>query len=136
MFKRSILAFLFFFLLSVLTIFVAPIGSNFLVKNFVNKSELVLSNSKKLQFYDAFMLSGKITNRGRFDFKKCVITLNIYKPNANPLKNAVNRYLKPLLRDEFFMDEKIPRDESSDFRFLIEDFKYNDFATDIDSRCY
>jgi len=136
LFKKTLLVAFLFFLLSILSVIAAPIVSNYIVKNYVNKSRLYLENDKKLNFYDAYLLSGYIENIGKKEFKQCVLELNIYTPSENPIKNALNRYLKPLRKEIFVIDGPISVGDSKDFRFLSEGFSYSDFKSEVSSRCY
>lgn len=136
LFKKSLLVAFFLFLLSILSIIVAPVVGNYIVKNYVNKSSLHLESSKKLHFYDAYLLSGYIENIGKREFKQCILELNIYTPSENPIKNALNRYLKPLHKESFVISGPILVGDSKDFRFLLEGFSYSNFKSEVSSRCY
>ena len=136
LFKKNLILAFIFFLLSIISVISAPIVGNYVVKNYVNKSYIHLDNDKRLHFYDAYLLSGVIENRSKHEFKYCVLELNVYTRSTNPLKNSLNRYLKPLLNQSFVVEGPIAVKESKNFRFLVEGFLYQDFASDVSSRCY
>lgn len=136
MFRKSTVLFLLLFVLALSSIIAAPIISNMIVKGYVNKSNLTLKIDRRLQFYDAYMLSGMITNEGRRDFKECTIDFEAYKEGANFLKTFVNRYFKPLEKRELVVHGPIKMGESKDFKFLVDGFTYHDFKVTIKNRCY
>lgn len=135
LFRKSVGLFILFLFFSLLTIGVAPFISSAIITEYVNKFEVVYKNNKKLNFYDGILISGKLINRGRVDFKKCVFEVTLYNPASNPLKERVNK-LKPLLKRQFTLQGPIKRGESKEFRYLIDGIRFDIYEQVIDIRCF
>ena len=134
--KRPILATIF-----ILFDFLLFIFSPILVKTFINqtvkKTQIEIINNERLIFGKSVIVTAKIVNKGKIDFKECEIKGRIVKAGNNFLKNFIYK-LKPLKKRTIFIKEKIPKNSSYEFKMVFNDFKYakNDYNISIKAECY
>jgi len=121
-------------LCSLLELSLAPtIGFNYF-HNYLYTNKITIEKAFKLQFVNAVLIEGNITNQSNFNFKSCKIKATILKDTHNRYKNLIFR-LKPITTKTLIVKD-IPKGADATFKFLIEPFKYQkDFNVSVDGVC-
>jgi len=77
-------------LLSILLLFLGPVGAKLVLDNYLRKADITITKAKPLKYTDSIIITGTITNESRLPFKKCDIALLFVKPANNTLKKIAN----------------------------------------------
>jgi len=131
--KKMVLAVIFVFLAFAVLLLGPTLG-------YVKMHEMVFQNSteilsqKKLEFTQAIVLKGKLTNTSKRNFKECKITASVYKVTSNKYKNYLKK-LKPFQKMSIVID-KISLSEVREFKMIIEPFTYRrDYNISLGADC-
>lgn len=111
-------------LLSFIILIAGPIVSYNYVHATVFKTVISELKIKKLEFSEAIVIKGKLTNLGKKSYKKCEISSSAYKGANNFLEELVFP-LKPFLKRSIIKEENIDINSSVDFKLLLEPFTYS-----------
>ncbi|MDF1880289.1 DUF2393 family protein [Sulfurimonas sp. MAG313] len=115
-------------LLLVLFAFISLIAGPILGYHYVHASiyKTKISNLeiKKLEFSQAIVIKGTITNYGKESFKRCKISSSAYKGASNFLQELVYP-LKPFLKRSILTEEALDINASTDFKLMLEPFTYS-----------
>ncbi len=99
---------------------------------FKNKTELI--SKQKLNFTQAVVVKGKITNESKRHFKSCTITANANKVSKNELKNYL--YSFKSFAKMSIVEENIEVGQTREFKIIIAPFTYSkDFNIFIGAKC-
>ena len=121
--------------LSILLLFLGPVGTKFVMDNYLRKADVVINEAKVLKYSDSVIVVGTITNKSRLLFKKCDIALLFVKPADNILKKAAN-ILKPKYIYIWDMNTSLEKKETKQFKIIVDSFKMKDFNLTVQPRCY
>ena len=94
------------------------------IHNSIYKTKISDLSIKRLEFSQAVVIKGTLTNLGQENFKKCKISSSAYKGATNFLEELVHP-LKPFLKRSIVREENIDINNSIDFKLLLEPFTYS-----------
>lgn len=99
---------------------------------FQNSTKLLSQN--QLQFMQAVVVKGSVTNESNRDFKECKITASAYAVSSNKLKNYLKK-LKPFKKMSI-IEMDIAKSETREFKIIVEPFRYNkDYNISLGADC-
>ena len=110
------------FLLSFLTLLLAPTLGYQKMHQYLFKNSTKIISQKRLEFTDAIVLKGSLTNESKKDFTSCKITATVSKSSKNKLKNYIYKF-KTIKKMSIYR-ENILQEQSINFKMLIEPFTY------------
>lgn len=132
--RRNRFAALFCTLIAVTVILMGPTYGYIKLNDFIYKHEVKIDEMKALEFSDALLVRGTLTNRSKRDFNYCEITAGAYKVAGNPVLDL----LYPLnpFRQGSVREESIPKGGEVDFKIFIEPFHYSkEYNLSIGATC-
>ena len=126
-------------LLLVLVSFIIVIAGPILGYNYIHstlfKTEINDLTIKRLEFSEAVVIKGTLTNLGKQPFKKCTISSKAYKGATNFFEELVYP-LKPFQKMSILKQEDINISESVDFKMILEPFTYSkEYNISIKANC-
>ncbi len=122
--------------LTFILMFTAPLGIKIFLDQTVRKVEIQDQNQTYLKFSKALLVTGKITNIGKVDMKKCYIITKVLKKSKNKYINLLYA-LKPIVKRTIIMDKNITQYKSQEFKVLFEKFKYpKEYQVTVSAECY
>lgn len=132
--RRKLGLALFLMLLAFSAISLTPTVGYKYMHAYLFKNSLLLSSQQKLNFTEAVVVKGTLTNESKFDFKSCIITASAYKVSSNKYKN----YLYPFkpFQNMSIMEEQISIGGVRDFKIIVEPFTYSgDYNISLKADC-
>ncbi len=128
---------------SILMLFVSflflPIGFfglKYFLDNSVRKSGVEISKIKPLHFTNSLIVEGDITNRGKIDFKECILKIKIKKRDKNKIRDFIDS-IKPIRKVTIFIDKPIAKMQSHKFKTMIDNITYKkDYNVSASAICY
>jgi uncharacterized protein DUF2393 len=131
--KKTALAIL-LILLSFTILIAGPTVGYLKMHDFIFKNNIELTSQKKLNFTQAVVVKGKVTNNSQRFFKSCKITASTIKVSKNELKNYLYSF-KPFAKMSI-LEQDIAVGETREFKIIIEPFTYSkDFNVSIGAKC-
>jgi hypothetical protein len=134
--KRIVLA-IFMFILGICILGGGPFLMDKMVDSVAKKTIVSDLTMKQLQFTDALVVHGKVTNLGKVDFKSCKIIVKNKKKSSNKYKQMILNLSKP--HSQYVMSLEgggLTRAESRDFKFIVNGFKTDDtLKTEVEAVC-
>lgn len=125
---------IFLVLLAFATFLLGPTVGYITLHKFLFKNHTELISQKKLNFSQAVVVKGKITNDSNFDFKSCKITASAYKVTSNKYKNYILK-LKPFKKMSI-LQEDIKKGQTREFKIIVEPFTYKrDYNISLEASC-
>jgi len=112
-------------LLAFIILVALPISGYKYIHGQLYKTELTNLNIKRLEFSEAIVIKGTITNQGKVDFHKCTIGSQAYKGASGFLQEIVYP-LKPFQKVSIVKQEELGIGQSLDFKLVMEPFTYTD----------
>jgi len=132
--RKKIALAVFLVLLAFATFLLGPTLGYVAMHKFLFKNHTELISQKKLNFSQAVVVKGKITNDSNFDFKSCRITASAYKVTSNKYKNYIYK-LKPFKKMSI-SEEDIKKGETREFKIIVEPFTYKrDYNISLGANC-
>ena len=132
--RKKITLAIFLVLLAFATFLLGPTLGYVAMHKFLFKNHTELISQKKLNFSQAVVVKGKITNDSNFDFKSCRITASAYKVTSNKYKNYIYK-LKPFKKMSI-SEEDIKKGETREFKIIVEPFTYKrDYNISLGANC-
>lgn len=101
----------------------SPMLLNFGMRHSAKQADITIYQGKKLQYTQAVLIHGALTNNGVLDFKRCTVTAKIAKAATNPVLAFVHQ-AKPLRTQHLTIDQPIKKGETFPFRMIVENFTY------------
>ncbi len=131
--KRALLATLFGLLaFSILTM--GPTLGYLKMHEYLFKNSTKLTSQKRLEFTNAIVVKGTLTNESESDFSSCEITANVHKLSKNPLKNYIYKF--KTLQKMSIIEENIMKNQTIDFKIIVEPFTYSkDYNITLGAKC-
>lgn len=125
-----------FFALIAFTLLVAgPFGVKIALDSIIRSNSIEITNVQKLNFSDALVIDGTLTNKGKVNFSKCDIKVSVVKEYANQYLQMLFN-LKPIMTKKHTV-EGIEIAQSVQFNIVIDQFTLNDgFITNAKGECY
>ena len=131
--KKTALAIL-LILLSFTILIAGPTVGYVKMHDYIFKNTTELTSQKKLNFTQAVVVKGKVTNDSQRFFKSCKITASTLKVSKNELKNYLYSF-KPFAKMSI-LEQDIAVGETREFKIIIEPFTYSkDFNVSIGAKC-
>lgn len=132
--QRRVLLALFFILVGLATLFLAPIVGYIEMHHYLFKKSVTLTTQKKLHFTKAILLKGNLKNESRRYFKSCKIEASVYAVTSNKYKNYLKR-LKPFQKASIVIKD-IDINQTKEFKMFIDPFTYNkDYNISLGADC-
>lgn len=98
------------------------------------KNSTLLQSQKRLQFSEAVVVKGSVTNESNRDFKECKITASAYALSSNKLKNYLKKF-KPFKKMSI-IETNIAKSETREFKIIVEPFRYRkDYNISLGADC-
>ena len=119
--KKIVLA-LVFILLAFSTLILGPTLGYIKLHETLFKNSTKLLSQKRLQFMEAVVVKGSVTNESNRDFKECKITASAYSVTSNKYKNYLKK-LKPFKKMSI-VELNITKSQTREFKIIIEPFYY------------
>lgn len=133
--KYTIMGF-FIFLLSLLIFFIGPFAIKWYLDGTTRKNETTINLIKQLQFSNTLILQGSIHNLSKKDFSTCKINFGFFRNSKNKYKQFFSE-LFPAQKRFFMVTQPIVKNESVDFRVVLENFRlHEDVNISTKSECY
>ncbi|HIC43387.1 MAG TPA: DUF2393 domain-containing protein [Sulfurimonas sp.] len=122
-------------LLSFIILIAGPIIGYQFIHSTLYKTKISELSIKKLEFSQAVVIKGILTNLGKQSFKKCKISSSAYK-GANNFVEEIIFPLKPFIKESIVKDDIIDINDSIKFKLLLEPFTYtNEYNISIKVNC-
>ena len=122
-------------LLSFIILIAGPIIGYQFIHSTLYKTKISELSIKKLEFSQAVVIKGILTNLGKQSFKKCKISSSAYK-GANNFVEEIIFPLKPFIKGSIVKDDIIDINDSIKFKLLLEPFTYtNEYNISIKVNC-
>lgn len=132
--RRKLLLALFFILLGFTTLIAGPIVGYIQLHNYLFKNSVELVSQKRLQFSEAVVVHGKLTNESKRDFKECTITASAYSVTKNKYKNYLKKF-KPFKKMSI-VEKDIAKSQTRDFKIIVEPFRHRgDYNISLGADC-
>jgi len=126
---------LFFALIAFSLLIAGPFGIKIAFDSIIRANTIEINSIQKLNFSDALVIDGTVTNRGKVDFSKCDIKVFITKEHSNNYLQMLYN-LKPIMTHKHTVEE-IKILESVSFNIVIDNFKLeNGFIVTAKGECY
>jgi hypothetical protein len=131
--KKLILAIL-FLLLGFSILLLGPTLGYMKLHETLFKNSTLLQSQKRLQFSEAVVVKGSVTNESNRDFKECKITASAYALSSNKLKNYLKKF-KPFKKMSI-IETNIAKSETREFKIIVEPFRYSkDYNISLGADC-
>ncbi len=131
--KKLIIAIL-FILLAFSILLLGPTLGYIKLHETLFKNSTKLLSQKRLQFSEAVVVKGSVTNESNKNFKECKITAKVYAVSSNQLKNYLKK-LKPFKKMSI-IEIDIKKSETRDFKIIVEPFRYSkDYNISLGADC-
>ncbi len=122
-------------LLAFIILIAGPVLGYQYVHSTLYKTEITELNIKKLEFSQAIIIKGKLTNQGKQSFKECKISSKAYKGPTNFLEEIVLP-LKPFLKMSIIQTDILDINQSREFKIILEPFTYeNEYNISVKASC-
>lgn len=121
-------------LLAIATILLMPTVGYVKLNDYIYKHEINVTDIRALEFTDALVVRGSLTNRSKRDFSYCSVTADVYQVAHNPLLDL----LYPLnpFRSGSVTETEIAKGERVEFKIFVEPFRYSkDYNVSIGAIC-
>ena len=115
---------LFLVLSSFVILIAGPIGGYKYIHTTLFKNEISNLVVKKLEFSQALVIKGELTNLGKQNFKKCKIKVKAFKGSNNFFEEFVYA-LKPFQKMTIIKEETLDINQSIEFKMILEPFTYS-----------
>ena len=131
--KKMLLAII-LILLGFSILIVAPTIGRIQMHNFLFSNTTTLYSQKKLEFTEAIVVKGTLTNTSRFNFESCRIIANVHKMSNNTLKNYILQF--KTIKKMSIIEKDIAKGKSVDFKIIVEPFRYSgDYNITLGAKC-
>lgn len=125
---------IFLVLLAFAILILAPTLGRIEMHKFLFKNSVTLLSQKRLEFTDAIVVKGMISNESRFNFKECFITANVHKVSRNEYKNYVYQF--KTIKKMSILEKDIEKESSRNFKIIVEPFTYSkDYNISLGAKC-
>ena len=132
--RKKIALSLLFILLAFAILLLGPTLGYIKLHEKLFKNTTTLISQKQLQFSEAAVVIGSITNDSKHHFNSCKITASAYAMTSNKYKNYLKK-LKPFKKMSI-VEEDISVSETREFKIIIEPFRYSrDYNISLGADC-
>ncbi len=131
--KKLLLAVL-FILLAFSILLLGPTLGYVKLHEYLFKNSTELISQKRLEFTEAIVVKGTLSNESTRDFSSCKITACVYKVTSNKYKNYLKK-LKPFQKMSI-IESNIAKGQTIEFKIIVEPFTYNsDYNISLGADC-
>ncbi len=131
--KMGLAVFMVFLAFGILT--AGPVVGYVQLHKYLFKNKVSLHEIKVLEFTEALLIKGTITNTSTRGFKECTIYAGVHKVTHNPYIDRLYPHI-PFKKGALLLHEPIDSGESAPFKLFIEPFRYEkDFNITIKANC-
>jgi len=132
--RKKLFIALVFILLGFATLILGPTLGYMQMHQYLFKNSTKILSQKKLNFVQAVVVKGTLTNESKFNFAKCKITAEVYKVSKNKYKNYLLK-LKPFQKMSI-LERDVPKGQTREFKIIIEPFTYQkDYNISLGASC-
>ncbi len=132
--RKKLLLALLFILLGFSILLLGPTLGYIKLHETLFKNSTLLKSQKRLQFSEAVVVKGSVTNESNRYFKECKITASAYSVSSNKLKNYLKKF-KPFKKMSI-IEVDIQKSETREFKIIVEPFTYSrDYNISIGADC-
>lgn len=125
---------MFLLLLSFFILFIGPVVGYIELHKFLFKNNVELVSQKKLNFTQAVVVKGMLTNESKFDFSSCTITASAYKVSGNPIKDFIFPF-NPFKKMSI-LELGIAQGSTRNFKIIVEPFTYSkEYNISVEANC-
>ncbi|MEA1956122.1 MAG: DUF2393 family protein [Campylobacterota bacterium] len=114
---------IFLVLIAFSTLLIGPTIGYIQLHKYLFKNTITMTSQKKLEFTQALIVNGTLTNESKFNFEQCKIKASIYKITTNEYKNYLMKF-KPFKKMSIY-EEDIKIGETINFKMIVEPFTYS-----------
>ncbi len=126
---------LFLVLLAFIIIISGPIAGYQYIHSTIYKTELKEMLIKRLEFSEAVVIKGKLTNLGKQSYHTCAITAKAYQGADNFLEALVYP-LKPFQQMTIIDKESLDINQTREFKMILEPFTYSkEYNISVQASC-
>jgi len=134
--KKSTFLSIFMLFTSLALLFAGPFVLKHYLDKFLRAHSTKTTSVKRLNFTNALIVNGEITNTSKHSFSTCSVDISILKNSTNHIKNILNR-LKPIREMTISIDKPIGIGETKEFRVVFDRYTYKqDVNVSVNSSCY
>ena len=121
--------------MSFVTLIGAPIGGYIYIHDTLYKNKISDLKIKRLEFSEALVVKGKVTNYGKERFHKCTISTSVFKKGNNFLQRFVYP-LKPIQKMSIVQSKSLDINQSFKFKMILEPFTYSkEYNVSVKAKC-
>jgi len=132
--RKKVLLAVFLFLFSFLLLILGPTLGYIKMHEYLFKNSTTLLSQKKLEFVEAIVVKGSLSNESKFDFSSCLITAKVHKSSKNNLKKYLYQFKS--IKKMSILQEDIARGETINFKLIVEPFTYSkDYNISLGAKC-
>lgn len=122
-------------LISFVVIIAGPVSGYSYIHGKLYKTEISELLVKKLEFSQALLIKGELTNLGQLNFRKCTITSSAYKAPSNFFEEMLFP-LRPFQNVSMVSEEELGLNQSLDFKLIMEPFTYSsEYNISVKAEC-
>lgn len=124
-----------FVVLAFLVLTVGSFAGYKTMHHYLFKHKVVLTETRGLEFTEALLIRGEVTNLSKRTFSECTFQAGVYKVTHNRYLDPFYPYM-PFKKHSWVLKETIKPGESVSFKFFVEPFRYTkDYNTTIKADC-
>jgi len=132
--RRKIALAIFLIFLAFTLLIVGPTIGYIKMHDYLFKNSVELISQKKLNFTQAVVVKGKLTNESKKNFKSCKIVASAHKVSKKPLKTYLYSF-KPFIKISI-LENDIAIGETIKFKIIVEPFTYSkDYNISLEAKC-
>ena len=106
-----------------------------MMHQYLFKNKVSLSEVKALEFTEALLIRGEITNLSKRTFTECTLKTGVYKVTHKPYVDSIYPYF-PFRKSSLHLKETIKPGETVPFKLFVEPFRYSkDYNTTVKAEC-
>jgi len=121
--------------LALISIVAGPIIGYKYIHSILYKTEVSDLQIKQLEFTQALIIKGTLTNLGKENYRKCTISADAYEGASNFFEEFIHPF-SPFQKVSIQKDEDLNISESIEFKLIMEPFTYsNEYNLSIKVNC-
>jgi hypothetical protein len=133
--KDKIILAIFMVILAFIVVTVGPIIGYIKLHQHLFKNKVTLHEVKALEFTEALLIKGEITNQSKRPFNECIIYVGVHKVSHNRFLDPLYPNI-PFKKSSLKLSDPIPSGESLSFKLFVEPFRYTkDYNITIKGEC-
>jgi hypothetical protein len=122
--RHKVLLSVFMILFSFALLLLGPTLGYQQMHKFLFKNTITITETKELEFTNALLIKGELTNSSKMPFSTCKITAGAYKVSGNAVMDMIFPF-NPFKKGYVRLDTIIEPKQSEKFKLFIEPFNYS-----------